>query len=481
VEAALSPNSNSESISKAEGWLLKVANDIEGVWDQEALVYLRSRGHDCHDEIADLIQTWKVAEKQRLDEYNERVGKKRGVEANATNIADIPRLFLRDFWDGAPPEDYSFEAIMLRTVDWCEIAGFDAWWHRLEQMLKGSTFSHESTKLLPNWLFNMVRSDYAIKLIRRVLERYVELISSSGPNKPEPWMFRADGSGSVEEHFSHASTIVFAHHRLNLVHSDPELMQQAVDTLCKMQDANGAWHNFSSDADASIESTAMAVHALAHAQPGGWPRIAARARDWLWSAQQEDGSWTEPGTPGPTHLNVLVLDAIALANGERNVTFRWPSNLPETYREQRDLSGQASGLAVVSTMASRAKPRGLRTALHVSKWDEIEITFLSEGRVQIRCGQETETCNFGDLGFTDGRTKQPRRAWIVLQIMAESSGVIRDTQKTHGKWPMVEKRMQEIRELLRQYFGLSGDPVPYAPGNGYRTRFRIARAPSYDS
>ncbi len=437
MEAALSPNSNSESNSKAEDWLLRVANDIEGVWDQEALVYLRSRGHDCHDEIADLIQTWKVAEKQRLDEYNERVGKKRGVEANATNIADIPRLFLRDFWDGAPPEDYSFEAIMLRTVDWCEIAGFDAWWHRLEETLKESTFSHESTNLLPYWLFNMVRSDYAIKLIRRVLERYVELISSSGPNKPEPWMFRADGSGSLEENFSHASTIVFAHHRLNLVHSDP--------------------------------------------QPGGWPRIAARARDWLWSAQQEDGSWTEPGTPGPTHLTVLVLDAIALANGERNVTFRWPSNLPETYREQRDLSGQASGLAVVSTMASRAKPRGLRTALHVSKWDEIEITFLSEGRVQIRCGQETETCNFGDLGFTDGRTKQPRRAWIVLQIMAESSGVIRDTQKTHGKWPMVEKRMQEIRELLRQYFGLSGDPVPYAPGNGYRTRFRIARAPSYDS
>jgi hypothetical protein len=31
-------------IGKAENWLLDVANDVDGVWDQEALVYLRSRG-----------------------------------------------------------------------------------------------------------------------------------------------------------------------------------------------------------------------------------------------------------------------------------------------------------------------------------------------------------------------------------------------------------------------------------------------------
>lgn len=99
-------------------------------------------------------------------------------------------------------------------------------------------------------------------------------------------------------------------------------MQQAVDALCKMQDGQGAWHDFSNDADASIESTAMAVHAMALAQPGSWPRIAARARDWLESVQQDDGSWTEPGTPGPTYLTVLVLDAIALANGEKTLTFR---------------------------------------------------------------------------------------------------------------------------------------------------------------
>jgi len=48
-------------------------------------------------------------------------------------------------------------------------------------------------------------------------------------------------------------------------------------------------------------------------------------------------------------------------------------------------------------------------------------------------------------------------------------------------WSQVEKGAQEIRQLLRQHFGLSGDPLPLAEGNGYRTRFRIVTAPSYDS
>jgi hypothetical protein len=467
VEAALNEN----LVAKAEGWLLKVANDMEGVWDQEALVYLRSRGHDCHDQVADLIQAWKVAERARLDEYNQRVGKTRGAEANATNIEAISPIFLRDFWGGAQPEDYSFEATMLRTVDWCEIAGFDSWWHRLEQRLKENTFSHEGTNLLPNWLFAMARSDYAIKVMRRVLERHLELISISGPNKPQPWMVRTSTtSGCVEQYLSHASAIVFAHHRLNLVHSDPELVQQAVDALCKMQDGNGAWHNFSSDADASIESTAMAVHAIALAQPGSWPRIAERARDWLGSVQQDDGSWTEPGGPGPTYLTALVLDAIALANGEKTLTFRWPIAPPEHDR--------MPGAAEVAETHRNQYPR---TNLKVVDWPEIEIEFLSDLRVQIRSGPQTETFNYGDLGFEDRRNGKPNRAWLLLRHLAESNGMIREAKEVQMPWPKVEKRVQEIRQFLRQYFGISSDPLPFAEGNGYRTRFQIVRARSYDT
>jgi hypothetical protein len=466
VEAALNEN----LVSKAEGWLLKVVNEMEGVWDQEALVYLRSRGHDCHDQVADLIQGWKVAEQARLDDYNQRVEKTRGAEANATNIEDISPIFLRDFWGGAQPEDYSFEATMLRTVDWCEIAGFDSWWHRLEQRLKENTFSYEGTNLLPNWLFAMSRSDYAIKVMRRVLERHLELISLAGPNKPEPWMMRSSStSGCVEQHLSHASAIVFAHHRLRTPDSDPKLVQQAVDALCKMQDEKGAWHDFSNDTDASIESTAMAVHAMALAQPGSWSRIAARARDWLGSVQQDDGSWTEPGTSGPTYLTVLVLDAIALASGEKTLTFRWPTVRPEH-----------DGMLLPAEVAETHGNQYPRTNLKVADWPDVEISFLSDFMVQVRSGQQTQAFNYADLGFRDKRDGNPKRAWELLRFLAESNGMIRDEKHIQIPWRKVEKGVQELRNFLREHFGLASDPLPFAEGNGYRALFQIVRAPSYD-
>jgi len=145
----------------------------------------------------------------------------------------------------------------------------------------------------------------------------------SGRNENQPWVIDSgDGSSNPEQHVPHASTIVFAHQRL---HSwDPKVVREALETICKNQGKSGAWPTLSSNADGSVESTAMALHALALAQPGGWKRQAALAQKWLWSVQGKDGSWTEPRTPSPVYLTVLVLDAIALANGEKDVTIYLP-------------------------------------------------------------------------------------------------------------------------------------------------------------
>ena len=276
-------------------------------------------------------------------------------------------------------------------------------------------------------------------------------------------------SGYVEQHLSHASAIVFAHHRLTPPDSDPKLVQRAVDVLCKMQGANGAWHNFSSDTDVSIESTAMAVHAIALSQPGSWPRIAERAREWLGSVQQDDGSWTEPGTPGPTYLTVLVLDAIALANAEKTATFRWQAAPPEH-----------DGMLVAAEVAETHRSQYPRTTLKVVDWQDIEISFLSDFMVQFRSGQQTQAFNYADLGFRDKRDGNPKRAWELLRFLAESNGMIRDEKHIQVPWRKVEKGVQELRHFLREHFGIASDPLPYAEGNGYRARFQIVRAPSYD-
>jgi hypothetical protein len=112
-------------------------------------------------------------------------------------------------------------------------------------------------------------------------------------------------------------------------------------------------------------------------------------------------------------------------------------------------------------------------------WEQIEITFLSDERVQIRGGKSIETRNYAEFGFQDGRTQNPNRAWETLRRFAELRGIIRDPKDALLPWPKVEKRAQEIRKVFREHFRISSDPIPFVEGTGYRTLFKITCGPSY--
>jgi hypothetical protein len=120
-------------------------------------------------------------------------------------------------------------------------------------------------------------------------------------------------------------------------------------------------------------------------------------------------------------------------------------------------------------------PRGAEAAT----WGTIEISFLSDERVQIRNGTNSETRNYAELGFADGRSKKANQAWETLRALAEEGGTIRDGAKISRTWPKVEKRMQEIRKELRKHFGISADPIPFVAGIGYQARFKIGCGPSF--
>jgi hypothetical protein len=112
-------------------------------------------------------------------------------------------------------------------------------------------------------------------------------------------------------------------------------------------------------------------------------------------------------------------------------------------------------------------------------WAEIKIHFLSEERVQINASTTTMTLNYAEFGFEDSRSGKPKRAWIVFRILAEKQGIIRSSSEASLSWPKVEKRIQEIRKILRSYFGIYQDPIPFIEGTGYQARFKIACRPSY--
>ena len=114
-------------------------------------------------------------------------------------------------------------------------------------------------------------------------------------------------------------------------------------------------------------------------------------------------------------------------------------------------------------------------------WEQIEVTFLSDERVQIRNGKSIETRNYAEFGFQDGRSQNPNRAWETLRRLAELRGIIRDGTQGRLPWPKVEKRVQEIRSVFREHFGLSSDPIPFVEHTGYQARFKICCGPSYRS
>jgi hypothetical protein len=114
-------------------------------------------------------------------------------------------------------------------------------------------------------------------------------------------------------------------------------------------------------------------------------------------------------------------------------------------------------------------------------WKSIEILFLSDHRVQIRNGAKSETLNYAEFGFKDGRSEKPNQAWEALRVLATEGGTIRDAAKMGGKWPKVEKRVQEIRKAFRKHFLIPADPIPFVEGTGYQALFKISCGPSFQT
>jgi hypothetical protein len=111
-------------------------------------------------------------------------------------------------------------------------------------------------------------------------------------------------------------------------------------------------------------------------------------------------------------------------------------------------------------------------------WEDIEIVFLSDERIQICNGVNRETRNYAEFGFADGRTENPNQAWKMLRALAVE-GVIRNPKDAGLPWPKVEKQIQEIRKILRKHFGISADPVPFVKDLGYKACFKIGLARSF--
>jgi hypothetical protein len=62
-----------------------------------------------------------------------------------------------------------------------------------------------------------------------------------------------------------------------------------------------------------------------------------------------------------------------------------------------------------------------------ASWDTIEISFLTEYKLQIsRNGSFEEPVGYQELGFEDRRSGKPDQAWGTLRALVEERGILRD-------------------------------------------------------
>lgn len=153
----------------------------------------------------------------------------------------------------------------------------------------------------------------------------------------------------------------------------------------------------------------------------------------------------------------------------------------EAPADKQEEKGQADTVKESKKSPAKKEARGSpqSSGAGAATWDTIEISFLSDERVQIRNGTDDKTYNYAELGFVDSRNGKPNQAWVTLRDLAEDRGRIAIAARRVSSWPKVEKRVQEIRKALRNHFGITSDPFLFTDGIGYQARFKIGLSPSF--
>jgi hypothetical protein len=358
---------------KAERLLRLILEDWESCSDLEALVYLASRGLPHKKETKDTIEMWAAAEERVIgacERGHTSIPTPEGdpewsggrSRHDAADILNRTSYELHSFWDSRN-DPRPTEATMFRVVEWCGIDGFDAWWTRFaretnEDMLQGGPVP----EMVTWWLFDMCRSSFARKLMGETLLHVLNVVTVCGPPRRFPWVLtrpRRGKGGSIEyfsdDNLDYAASLVWCAKWLR-PSEHKELTREAVGLLAKHQLACGGWSDWTSSREASIETTAVAIHAIATSGAPRSKEMMRSAAKWLIEQQDPAGYWAEASCPNRVYLTVLVLDALEMASGGNRTTLRG--------YKHRSTSKRARSLR--SLHPSKPRPTGKRFRVALS-------------------------------------------------------------------------------------------------------------------
>lgn len=431
-----------DPLPRAERWLQYQAENLELIEDQEAVVYLASRGFDVLRYTESIRENWKWRAKTAYEQRYDPAGGRRPPAARAEKlklrqpiadpeIEELSEFELPNFWMVPDGHEHIADAVMLRTAEACDLAEFAPWFRRLERSHREVVLREGIEPVAASLsLFSLLRANRAVRDMGDVLKRLLESLELSENPNIDPWQVTSvvvtptGRQHRLTPRIDYAATLSLAAIRL---YGDPNrsVSKRALNFLLSAQDpVTGAWRISPMWRAPSIETTAAVLHALCLAQPRGWRSAATRGSRWLWAQQRPDGYWAEDVSPYPVYLTVLVLDALSLAEGSGLLTFSQtltvgPRRKPTTKREpgKSDSPSKIPAIRDVSSRETLDRPdvlivvatqRELRRALEALKPP-------SGKRRIIRASRSNLTFYFGRIGRF--------RATIVLSGMG--SGGIR--------------------------------------------------------
>jgi hypothetical protein len=198
---------------------------------------------------------------------------------------------------------------------------------------------------------------------------------------------------------------------------------------------------------------------------GGWWRLASDIRSNIfpeelghyWVYRENTRDWNMLFTVESSELEARLLDTSATVPG--------PAESPTAQTRKKRVKSDVG-------------PAAASAPVRAQNWDEVEISFLSDERVQIWIAGKTETLNYAEMGFADQRNGKPSSSWAILRVLAQNEGLIPAIRGSR-EWAATEKQIERARKLLQTYFGIREDPLPFEKGVGYQLRCKIGCAPSF--
>lgn len=323
-------------VIKAEAWLYHSALEAGANADLEALVYFRSQGETITSStaISENWINWICTDVQRDFMLNrglkDIVKKAKNNELSLLELTDLCKEadYFPNFLSARDEEEDFITATFFRAVEWLQLEEFgpwvDAYAREVSTVYQGGVDSIYS--LYP--LFYYCRSDLLLRKTSKFgLEALLYGICVGNVESSRPWKryWEEPDKGQTKplfiDYIPTASIIAFAWQRINPTNINKDVLDNALLLLIQTQLASGAWSLTSKDTEGSILSTCLAMTALSVVKPVGFQRYVEKAKEWLLCQQNEVGCWYIQGGSA-VMLNILCLEAIKLAEGNNQITYK---------------------------------------------------------------------------------------------------------------------------------------------------------------